>query len=103
MANLDELNEEFNNFMYKVTEVSEIVKKLSSDNKELQDIGTLEADKFLKDTSCVQLENVDEKDIKLIVKSNKTIINKKALMKDNGDQATMSKGSYSQHLLFGEY
>lgn len=95
MKNTVEISEEFNNFMYRVNEVSSIVKKLSSSDKDLQNIGTLEADRYLKEGDKISMENIDEEDIKLTIKTDRSVINRKALLKDdNGDPATMSKGRY---------
>lgn len=81
-----EISEEFNNFLHKVNDVSNIIKKLASNNKELQEIGTLEADKYLKES-----DSFDEENVKTFVKQNKTIINKKALQsnKDNIERGTI--------------
>lgn len=77
------MNEEFANFTYKVNQVSEIIKKLASDDKNLQKIGDLEAKQYLGEDKS-KIEIVDELNLK--VKSNRTIINKKALLKeDNPD------------------
>lgn len=93
MEKLDQIDEEFNNFMHRVTEVGNIVKKLSSQNKDLQEIGTLEADRFLKDSDKTLYEKIDEQNVNLKVKCDRTIINKKALMKQE-DQATTSQGKW---------
>lgn len=94
MANLEKLDEEFNNFMHRVTEVNSIVKKLGSTDKTMQNIGMLEADKYLKDSSGTILENIDEKSISLKVVSDRTVLNKKALRKvENPD--TMSQGRWA--------
>lgn len=92
MSDLEGIDEEFNNFMYRVTEVNEIVKKLSSNDKRLQDIGTLEADKYLNDNRTIALKDVHDNDIAINVVSNRTFINKGALLSDDGNKDTMSKG-----------
>lgn len=91
MENLGRLEEEFNNFMHRVTEVDKIVKKLNSTDRDLQNIAILEADQYLKDSGHTLLENIDEKNVYLKVKSDRTVINKKALMKKE-DADTMSQG-----------
>lgn len=89
--NLEELDEEFNNFMHRVAEITNIVKKLSSGDKTLQDIGTLEADNYLKEKDTTLLESIDAENVKLKVKSDKSMINWKALKK-NDDPNAMSQG-----------
>lgn len=106
MRNLEDIDEEFNNFMYRVNEVSNIVKKLSSKDKQLQDIGNLEADKYLKEGEKTFLENIDEEKVKLKIKSDKSVINWEALKKDEGDSNTMSQGEQKLcfcMLLFSTY
>lgn len=99
LKNLEELNEEFNNFMHRVTEVTNIVKKLSSNDKTMQDIGTLEADSYLKEKDTTLMEKIDEENVKLKIKADKSVINWKALKK-NEDPNTMSQGieSFNQYL-----
>lgn len=88
---LGRFEEEFTNFMHRVTEVNKIVTKLNSQDENLQNIGLLEADQYLKDSDQTTVEKIDEKNVVLKVKSDRTIINKKALLKqDNPD--TMSQG-----------
>lgn len=89
---LPEVSEEFNNFLHRVNDVSSIIKKLTSTNKELQEIGTLEADRYLKDTDSTYTDSIDEENVKTFVKHNKTVINKKALQKDDNDPESMSRG-----------
>lgn len=103
-----ETEEEFNNFMHKVTEVNGIVKKLVSEDKTLNKMGIKDADSFLK---TVEIDNIDEEDIKLKIKDNKTIINKIKDEPTNPD--TMSPGeryfkiivlfSYVSCILFTRY
>lgn len=87
-----EMGEEFNNFLHRVNDVSSIIKKLASTNKELQEIGALEADRYLKDTDLSYNDSIDEENVKTFVRHNKTVINKKALEKDCNDPDTMSRG-----------
>lgn len=89
---MGKLEEEFNNFMFKVNEVSSIVQKLNSKDKELQSIGSLEAQRYLGETGEAVLEKLDEENVQLRVKSNKTVVNKKALASDSKDADTMSQG-----------
>lgn len=103
MTNSDHIDEEFNNFMYKVTEVSEIVKKLGSTDEKLQQIGTLEADRFLNNSKSTQLENIEENNVILTVKENRSVINKKALLKDDGNRDTMSQGAFFLNFIINFY
>jgi hypothetical protein len=93
-SNLEEVNEEFNNFMYKVNQVNNIVQKLASSDKKLQEIGDLEAKQYLGeiDDDKYQKLDVDNGDVK--IKSNKTVINKKALLRDE-NSATQSQGKFN--------
>ncbi|KAJ8953702.1 hypothetical protein NQ314_007311 [Rhamnusium bicolor] len=92
LDSIGKFDEEFNNFMVKVNEVSSIVKKMSSTDRELQKIGDLEAKKYLGETDEKVLENIDEEDVILKIKSNRTLINKKALAHIDKDSASMSQG-----------
>lgn len=92
LKDLEEKNEEFDNFMYKVNEVNNIVKKLSSNDKNMQDIGTLEAEKYLNESKNAVIENLAEETVKLTITNDRTLINKKSLAKNDKDQATMSQG-----------
>lgn len=93
MKNLEDIDEEFNNFMYRVNEVSDIVKKLSSNDEKLQRIGNLEAEKYLKESNQTLLENIDdEENVKLKIKTDKSLINWNALKKNDEDPNTMSQG-----------
>lgn len=89
---LEERNEEFNNFMHRVNEVSNIVKKLSSNDHKMQEIGTLEADQYLK---CVH-ETFDEDTVKLTIKNDRTVINKKAFA--IVDENTMSQEAFMEEV-----
>lgn len=90
MSDLDRLDEEFNNFMFRVNEVESIIKKLASKDKSLQDVGTLEAKKYLDMDKSV--ENINENSVELVIKSDRSLINKKALEAEN-DPKTMSQGN----------
>lgn len=90
------ISEEFNNFMHRVNDVTSIVKKLASSDKELQKIGTLEADEYLKDGDPSYADSIDEENVRTIVKQNKTIINKKAVLRDDSDPDAMSRGRFNK-------
>ncbi|KAI4454859.1 phosphoenolpyruvate synthase-related [Holotrichia oblita] len=62
---LGRFEEEFTNFMHRVTEVNKIVKKLNSQDEKLQNIGLLEADQYLKDSDQTMVEKLDEKNVVL--------------------------------------
>lgn len=84
--------EEFNNFMHRVTEISSIVTKLASEDKDMQMMGISEADNYLKEPQIDdEKQEIDEETFSLKVKSNKTLINKvtdEKLINEN----EMSKG-----------
>ncbi|CAK9833615.1 Tetratricopeptide repeat protein 12 [Anthophora retusa] len=63
--------EEFQNFMQRVTEVEKIVKKLASSNPEEQKLGEILADQVLENRSE---RNISE-NVELKVKTNRTLIN----------------------------
>ncbi|XP_017784539.1 PREDICTED: tetratricopeptide repeat protein 12-like [Nicrophorus vespilloides] len=92
-SRMSELDEEFNNFMYKVTEVNEIVKKLNSKDETVAQIGTIEAEKYLNGNAEAALEKIDDDDIVLRVTSKKAMINPKALLPEK-DENTMSQESF---------
>lgn len=85
-------NEEFNNFMYRVTEVSAIIQKLGSKDKKVQEIGTLEADRYLNDDGRTFMATIDEDNVKLTLKNDRTVINKAGFLQETMDQETMSQG-----------
>ncbi|XP_033336543.2 tetratricopeptide repeat protein 12 [Megalopta genalis] len=64
--------EEFQNFMHRVTEVEKIVKKLASEDPEEQKCGQILADEILDR----KYETVITEDCELRVKSNRTVVNK---------------------------
>lgn len=82
---LKETEEEFNNFMHKVTEVNGIVKKLTSRDEFLNEMGIAEADRFLGTP-------VVEEPSELTVKDDKTVINKIKDEEPLGENE-MSKGT----------
>ncbi|XP_018561532.1 tetratricopeptide repeat protein 12-like [Anoplophora glabripennis] len=92
------LDEEFNNFMFKVNEVSSIMQKLNSTDKEVQRIGDLEAQRYLGDNRETVLEKLDEQNVQLKIKSNRTLVNKNALKSDDKDQATMSQEAFMEQI-----
>lgn len=67
-----EINEEFNNFMKKVGEVSKLVKDLSSGDKSKADRAQAIADEYLSGKIILN------DDVPLKVKTNRTVINQKA-------------------------
>ncbi|XP_011494817.1 PREDICTED: tetratricopeptide repeat protein 12-like [Ceratosolen solmsi marchali] len=87
-ANGNVTEEEFQNFMYRVTEVDKIVKQLASSDVKEQQYGMLLADEILKkkDTSEIS-ENVELK-----IKSNRTIISKYPL--EDLDPKQMSQDAF---------
>ncbi|KAF5284633.1 hypothetical protein FQR65_LT13464 [Abscondita terminalis] len=93
---LEDRNEEFNNFMHKVNEISNIVEKLNSKDEKICEIGTLEADRYLQTRNQALYENIDEETVKLTITNDRTMINKKALAREDTDQNTMSQGVHER-------
>ncbi|XP_070166516.1 tetratricopeptide repeat protein 12 [Polyergus mexicanus] len=71
--------EEFQNFMHRVTEVEKIVKKLASSDPKEQECGKKLADEILEKN--VQKEIYDDEEIK--IKTNRSIINKYSSKEDS--------------------
>ncbi|XP_043262375.1 tetratricopeptide repeat protein 12-like [Colletes gigas] len=74
--------EEFQNFMHRVTEVEKIVKKLASSNLEEQKHGQILADEILGKKS----ETIISEDCELKVKTNRTVINKYSTDERNSNE-----------------
>lgn len=91
---INKLDEEFNNFMLRVNEVSSIIGKLASNDKNLQEIGDIEAKRYLGDDKQKVVEEIDYEMLTLKVKSSKTVVNKKAVEENDKDQSTMSQGNF---------
>ncbi|KAK9298750.1 hypothetical protein QLX08_008050 [Tetragonisca angustula] len=81
--------EEFQNFMHRVTEVEKIVKKLASPNPEEQKHGQILADEILEKRSE---KNICD-DIELKIKMNRTVINKCSI-NENFTEEQMSKEAF---------
>lgn len=67
-----ELNEEWNNFMKKIGEVSGLVKDMASGDREKADAAQAIADEYLSGKVII------DEDVKLKVKEDRTVINQKA-------------------------
>ena len=67
------LNEEWNNFMKKIGEVSGLVKDMASGDKEKSNAAALMADQILEGKVLL------DEDVKLVVKDDRTVINKNAI------------------------
>jgi hypothetical protein len=65
-------NDEFNNFMMRVGEVSNLVKDMASGDKDRADAAKSLADKYLTG------KTINEDNIKMTIKENRTVINQKA-------------------------
>ncbi|XP_012270175.1 tetratricopeptide repeat protein 12-like [Orussus abietinus] len=83
--------EEFQNFMHRVTEVEKIVKKLASSNKKEQEYGELLADEILKENK----KEITENEIK--VKVERTVINKYK-SKEEYDPNKMSQEAFMRSI-----
>ncbi|XP_043516857.1 tetratricopeptide repeat protein 12-like isoform X2 [Frieseomelitta varia] len=81
--------EEFQNFMHRVTEVEKIVKKLASPNPEEQKHGQILADEILEKRSE---KNICD-DTELKIKMNRTVINKCSI-NENSTEEQMSKEAF---------
>lgn len=67
-----EKDEEWNNFMHKLTEVTTIVEGLTSDDKQKSEKAIEMADKYLQEKSCLETD----KDIEVKLKYDRSMINK---------------------------
>lgn len=95
-TNFEEKNEEFNNFMYRVTEVSNIVQKLSCQDKNVQEIGTVEAERYLNGQKKGLEKEIDEDLVEVRIKSDRTVLNRRAFKeeKEKAKEETMSQGTH---------
>lgn len=75
-----ELDEEFNNFMQRVSEVSNIVKDMGSGDKVKAEAAKLLADQYLGGKVII------DEDLQLTVQQNRTLINEKAFKNLNKDE-----------------
>lgn len=81
-----ELNEEWSNFMQRVGHVKTLVRDMASGDKNRSDAATQMADRYL------QGKIILDENIKLKVKDNRTVINKKAFKSmDNKDKVRLKK------------
>ncbi|CAG9559856.1 unnamed protein product [Danaus chrysippus] len=78
-----ELNEEWNNFMKRIGEVSNLVKDMASGDKERAEAAKIVADKYLEGKMIL------DDDVKMVVKEDRTVINENAFKtmgkKDTGE------------------
>lgn len=80
--------EEFQNFMQRVTEIKKIVTKLASDDRTEQELGQILADKILDRKNEEKFSEVEE----LKIKTNRTCINKYPVNEDTSDPNKMGQG-----------
>ncbi|XP_075971998.1 tetratricopeptide repeat protein 12 isoform X1 [Anticarsia gemmatalis] len=86
-----ERNEEFNNFMKKVGEVSKLVKDLASGDKEKADKAQALADQYLDGKVILD----DDNNVALKVKQNRSVINTKAFKSiENKDTGEVDKEAW---------
>ncbi|CAH0729244.1 unnamed protein product, partial [Brenthis ino] len=84
-----ELNEEWNNFMKRIGEVSGLVRDMASGDKEKSDAAKHMADQILEGKVLL------EEDVKITVKDDRTVINKKAFQShDLKDKSEMNKDAW---------
>lgn len=93
---MNETDEEFDNFLYKVNEIGGIIKKLASTDEHLQEIGNLEAAKYLGETTSIN----DEDKSMIKITSNRTVVNRKALLLDDINGNAKNNNEMSQGILF---
>ncbi|KAK9876052.1 hypothetical protein WA026_011162 [Henosepilachna vigintioctopunctata] len=98
LKNLERQNEEFHNFMHKVTEVERIVKKLVSEDQEEQAMGDAEAKKYLGEMNNPEEEILDNENVQLKIKSNRTLINQKAIIEMSSNANTTSQESFMREV-----
>lgn len=67
-----EKDEEWNNFMHKITEISTIVEGLTSNDKQTSERAIEMADKYLKEKNCLETD----KEIEVKLKYDRSMINK---------------------------
>ncbi|KAJ3652205.1 hypothetical protein Zmor_018190 [Zophobas morio] len=79
-------SEEFNNFMYKVNQVSSIIHKLASNEKNVQEIGELEAKHYLGESNEEKSVILNEDTIDIKIKNDRTVINRKALLREDNPE-----------------
>ncbi|XP_076758250.1 tetratricopeptide repeat protein 12 [Xylocopa sonorina] len=84
--------EEFQNFMHRVTEVEKIVNKLASSNPEEQAHGQILADEILASRAE---RNISE-DTELKIKTNRTVINKCSIDKNESTQEQISQEAFKR-------
>ncbi|RZB39146.1 hypothetical protein BDFB_014876, partial [Asbolus verrucosus] len=70
---------------------------LASDDKKLQEIGDLEAKQYLGETDDEKYAKLNENSLDLKVKSDRTVINKKALLR-NENPSTMSQEAFMEEI-----
>ncbi|XP_072939717.1 tetratricopeptide repeat protein 12 [Epargyreus clarus] len=84
-----ELNEEWNNFMKRIGEVSGLVKDLASGDKERADAAKVLADQYLEGKA------ITDGDVEMKVKENRTVINQKAFKSlENKDTGEIDKDAW---------
>ncbi|EFA05011.2 Tetratricopeptide repeat protein 12-like Protein [Tribolium castaneum] len=88
---MEQFDEEFSNFLYKVNQVNSIVEKLASSDETLQKIGDLEARQYLGEEDDTKYVKIDENELK--IRTNRTLINRKALLREE-NPATMSQEAF---------
>lgn len=86
-------DEEFKSFETKVDSVMKILEKLNASEKEEQENGIVSADQYLHG-KIKDLENLDEDTFIVNVKSDRTVINKAALI-DDEDKGPKTMDQYT--------
>ncbi|XP_035720329.1 tetratricopeptide repeat protein 12-like isoform X1 [Vespa mandarinia] len=86
--------EEFQNFMHRVTEIEKIVSKLLSSDPKEQELGETLADKILNGKIQKEFSELEE----LKVKTNRTIINKCSINENTSDPNKMGQEAFMKSI-----
>ncbi|XP_041970409.1 tetratricopeptide repeat protein 12 [Aricia agestis] len=92
MTDKMELNEEWNNFMKKVGEVSSLVKDMASGDKEKAEAAKQLADRYIEGKVIV------DEDVKMTVKHDRTVINQKAFENTEGNKGEIDKDAWMKEV-----
>ena len=90
---MEKIDEEFNNFMHRVTEISSIIKDMDSDKEIVRNVALQKAQDYLRDEGKTTIQNIDDETVVLKVTADRTSINKKSLEEKTSDETSMSQGT----------
>ncbi|XP_043499420.1 tetratricopeptide repeat protein 12-like [Polistes fuscatus] len=86
--------EEFQNFMHRVTEIEKIVSKLASSDTKEQELGQILADKILDKKTQEELSDQEE----LKIKTNRTVINKYSINESTSDPHKIGQEAFMKSI-----